>query len=131
MFRCICFFFSSRRRHTRCSRDWSSDVCSSDLKSLEGLGRDELLGLRGQDRRHFVSGLDEEPRELARLVGRDAAGYTKEDFGHTYIVPWRFQQSGLFTVFSYMSTRARVATVMAALLLIIWLMALVVHGPAR
>src|SRR5256884_4299979 len=31
----LCFlFFSSRRRHTRCSRDWSSDVCSSDLKSL-------------------------------------------------------------------------------------------------
>src|SRR3989449_6803923 len=27
------FFFSSRRRHTRCSRDWSSDVCSSDLLS--------------------------------------------------------------------------------------------------
>src|SRR5207245_6941345 len=25
------FFFSSRRRHTRCYRDWSSDVCSSDL----------------------------------------------------------------------------------------------------
>src|SRR5690606_39434103 len=33
---CFClilffFFFSSRRRHTRFSRDWSSDVCSSDL----------------------------------------------------------------------------------------------------
>src|SRR5207302_7471462 len=27
----LCFFFSSRRRHTRFSRDWSSDVCSSDL----------------------------------------------------------------------------------------------------
>src|SRR6266498_2654628 len=26
------FFFSSRRRHTRCGRDWSSDVCSSDLR---------------------------------------------------------------------------------------------------
>ena len=26
------FFFSSRRRHTRADRDWSSDVCSSDLK---------------------------------------------------------------------------------------------------
>src|SRR3989440_9503137 len=26
-----CFFFSSRRRHTRSDRDWSSDVCSSDL----------------------------------------------------------------------------------------------------
>src|SRR5207245_6058362 len=27
----VLFFFSSRRRHTRCYRDWSSDVCSSDL----------------------------------------------------------------------------------------------------
>src|SRR5690625_6561989 len=27
------FFFSSRRRHTRWPRDWSSDVCSSDLTS--------------------------------------------------------------------------------------------------
>src|SRR6266536_5255925 len=26
------FFFSSRRRHTRSTRDWSSDVCSSDLE---------------------------------------------------------------------------------------------------
>src|SRR5690606_39538965 len=30
--------FSSRRRHTRFSRDWSSDVCSSDLVNLRGLG---------------------------------------------------------------------------------------------
>src|SRR5437868_15229301 len=29
------FFFSSRRRHTRSKRDWSSDVCSSDLKTCE------------------------------------------------------------------------------------------------
>src|SRR5690606_39891672 len=29
------FFFSSRRRHTRFSRDWSSDVCSSDLQRDE------------------------------------------------------------------------------------------------
>src|SRR6266498_4527991 len=28
------FFFSSRRRHTSCGRDWSSDVCSSDLAGL-------------------------------------------------------------------------------------------------
>src|SRR5690606_39765555 len=28
------FFFSSRRRHTRFSRDWSSDVCSSDLGAV-------------------------------------------------------------------------------------------------
>src|ERR1041385_4201918 len=30
----IVFFFSSRRRRTRCSRDWSSDVCSSDLRDF-------------------------------------------------------------------------------------------------
>src|SRR5215510_6550237 len=29
------FFFSSRRRHTRWPRDWSSDVCSSDLRGLK------------------------------------------------------------------------------------------------
>src|SRR5712675_720918 len=32
----VAFFFSSRRRHTRCSRDWSSDVCSSDLAGALG-----------------------------------------------------------------------------------------------
>src|SRR5690348_2468627 len=32
--RCLSFFFSSRRRHTRCTGDWSSDVCSSDLRRL-------------------------------------------------------------------------------------------------
>src|SRR2546430_3560356 len=33
------FFFSSRRRHTRFDCDWSSDVCSSDLRVLEFIGR--------------------------------------------------------------------------------------------
>src|SRR5256884_2543578 len=41
----VFFFFSSRRRHTRCSRDWSSDVCSSDLHSLFGdAGKSVLRG---------------------------------------------------------------------------------------
>src|SRR6266487_5838484 len=31
----LCFFFSSRRRHTRWTGDWSSDVCSSDLLDPE------------------------------------------------------------------------------------------------
>src|SRR5699024_11222891 len=31
----LVFFFSSRRRHTRSKRDWSSDVCSSDLRGPE------------------------------------------------------------------------------------------------
>src|SRR5439155_7168550 len=38
------FFFSSRRRHTRWPRDWSSDVCSSDLVS-------QLLRLHGPSNR--------------------------------------------------------------------------------
>src|SRR5436309_12239163 len=38
------FFFSSRRRHTRFSRDWSSDVCSSDLYVIyENAGRSYLI----------------------------------------------------------------------------------------
>src|SRR5699024_11944769 len=32
--KCFSFFFSSRRRHTRSKRDWSSDVCSSDLADI-------------------------------------------------------------------------------------------------
>src|SRR2546429_6550187 len=43
--RALVFLFSSRRRHTRCSRDWSSDVCSSDLfvERLIGTLRREYL----------------------------------------------------------------------------------------
>src|SRR5207245_3467215 len=36
--------FSSRRRHTRCYRDWSSDVCSSDLTLLNPPARANLTG---------------------------------------------------------------------------------------
>src|SRR5204862_3024111 len=43
------FFFSSRRRHTRSLRDWSSDVCSSDLitacRLIQGMGGGMLLSL--------------------------------------------------------------------------------------
>src|SRR5690349_22369283 len=37
------FFFSSRRRHTRSLRDWSSDVCSSDLRFPACVARSEGL----------------------------------------------------------------------------------------
>src|SRR5438445_12358452 len=40
------FFFSSRRRHTRYWRDWSSDVCSSDLAVLVGKPRVQGKGPR-------------------------------------------------------------------------------------
>src|SRR5206468_6123284 len=38
------FFFSSRRRHTRSDRDWSSDVCSSDLSGLFAAMAGVVLG---------------------------------------------------------------------------------------
>src|SRR5438093_10218595 len=43
------FFFSSRRRHTRLVSDWSSDVCSSDLKlPAQAVYVDQCLRLGGQ-----------------------------------------------------------------------------------
>src|SRR5437899_8630572 len=55
------FFFSSRRRHTRCLSDWSSDVCSSDLKCPKPKPRSfvllfECIELFGQRRSHFRHG---------------------------------------------------------------------------
>src|SRR6266498_5523071 len=43
------FFFSSRRRHTRCGRDWSSDVCSSDLGDVELCERLLRRAFTGED----------------------------------------------------------------------------------
>src|SRR5690606_9039880 len=42
----VFFFFSSRRRHTRFSRDWSSDVCSSDLIRIATLETSTLVSRR-------------------------------------------------------------------------------------
>src|SRR5690625_7278618 len=41
------FFFSSRRRHTRWPRDWSSDVCSSDLPAADPPSPDAVAARRG------------------------------------------------------------------------------------
>src|SRR5260370_14277984 len=62
---CFCFFFSSRRRHTRFKCDWSSDVCSSDLiVSHDGIDH-------GAQKRH--EGLDA-IGFLASAEGLDVAG---------------------------------------------------------
>src|SRR5437868_7213956 len=42
------FFFSSRRRHTRSKRDWSSDVCSSDLPINPGNSGGPLMNVLGE-----------------------------------------------------------------------------------
>src|SRR5205807_3454508 len=58
--RCIvCFFFSSRRRHTRLQGDWSSDVCSSDLigASLINIGTASPAGRANKVANPFVPGI--------------------------------------------------------------------------
>src|SRR5690606_40881024 len=66
------FFFSSRRRHTSFSRDWSSDVCSSDLHQPLVIQQDgpSLLLLRELQRREVL--LDDDP--LRFRLGRKAIG---------------------------------------------------------
>src|SRR6202161_2475767 len=74
----VCVFFSSRRRHTRLSGDWSSDVCSSDLafnaairerKNARGAGRTKEWSHQSE------GGMFAEQVELPRVVvitiGRD------------------------------------------------------------
>src|SRR5262245_65071541 len=87
------FFFSSRRRHTRCLSDWSSDVCSSDLirsvafspddKSLLSGSNDrsarlwdvvsgqELLALKHKSSVHLVAFSPDGKRSEERRVGKE------------------------------------------------------------
>src|SRR5699024_11607912 len=52
------FFFSSRRRHTRSKRDWSSDVCSSDLKKAAEESREQIEdALQGADMVFVTAGM--------------------------------------------------------------------------
>src|SRR5439155_12433047 len=63
------FFFSSRRRHTRWPRDWSSDVCSSDLPGVAGeVGEGTHRLWQGQPRKAHVC--VERKRRRAALFGR-------------------------------------------------------------
>src|SRR5215475_207403 len=66
------FFFSSRRRHTRFSRDWSSDVCSSDLLVVLGPEHAATIagdGLSRADVQRFVYENARQPLGLMRLGG--------------------------------------------------------------
>src|SRR5699024_12014425 len=67
------FFFSSRRRHTRSKRDWSSDVCSSDLVLQIGpVGdlepADLPLGDLGVAQRRIHGAVEHEPADGVREV---------------------------------------------------------------
>src|SRR2546422_7509919 len=58
------FFFSSRRRHTRCSRDWSSDVCSSDLIGYCEVRISIQIEIRDGDGRRVYPNTDRRVRSL-------------------------------------------------------------------
>src|SRR6266542_738027 len=62
------FFFSSRRRHTRCYRDWSSDVCSSDLAEPRHDHREEPLAVAERERAQV------EPSEREEIEGEERRG---------------------------------------------------------
>src|SRR3712207_2496549 len=55
------FFFSSRRRHTRYWRDWSSDVCSSDL-AMVGCAEPTVVTWRRRYAESGLAGLEDLPR---------------------------------------------------------------------
>src|SRR5690606_40124004 len=65
-----CFFFSSRRRHTRFSRDWSSDVCSSDLvPRLQGHSAQDTQAYKSEELLKAEWARDPLPRLESFLVG--------------------------------------------------------------
>src|SRR5207249_9416729 len=69
------FFFSSRRRHTRSKRDWSSDVCSSDLDTTPVLlrahpPRGTLVRCLVRSEQVFGGRVIEGPRALGRSEER-------------------------------------------------------------
>src|SRR2546427_7608796 len=72
------FFFSSRRRHTRFDCDWSSDVCSSDLRYAVWLGRKpEAVGkeryrmVEADQRDQLEDLFDAKGRSEERRVGKE------------------------------------------------------------
>src|SRR5690606_39296991 len=83
----LCFFFSSRRRHTSFSRDWSSDVCSSDLYGPQQLpayaaGQDPAglyVRYAARDVVYLLGSADTNPEDhgLDKRCGAEAQGATQ------------------------------------------------------
>src|SRR5690349_24750343 len=73
----VCFFFSSRRRHTRSLRDWSSDVCSSDLYLLPRTQHGGLLISRDIGGDAFVGVVQQhgQARSEERRVGKECRSW--------------------------------------------------------
>src|SRR5690606_40133665 len=102
------FFFSSRRRHTSFSRDWSSDVCSSDLRLREIMVQTDrrfkvifaglqdvqrFQGLPNQPLAHFGS-----PQRVGPLEPRPAQQLIKEPLE---AVGYRIDGPSILRILSY------------------------------
>src|SRR5207247_6627511 len=61
------FFLPSRRRHTSATRDWNSDVCSSDLLNREG-----TVVRAGLDQLHCLATADEQGAGIDEIAGGHA-----------------------------------------------------------
>src|SRR5437868_8669348 len=76
------FFFSSRRRHTRSKRDWSSDLCSSDLNGPTSW----ILGLVGMQSERF---------RKVTLTSKEIEGLTAQNPRHSFDGDGRLLRLGL------------------------------------
>src|SRR5438445_13671888 len=63
------FFFSSRRRHTRYWRDWSSDVCSSDLSPSRAFPLPAVIRLAVYIRKPFLDRVAFNKKNILRRDG--------------------------------------------------------------
>src|SRR2546429_1245769 len=79
------FFFSSRRRHTRCSRDWSSDVCSSDLHPAGPHGHAAFLRLQHGGLFWALAGDGRENSEATEDFSCEDRKSTRLNSSHGYI----------------------------------------------
>src|SRR5690606_16470258 len=124
----VAFFFSSRRRHTRFSRDWSSDVCSSDLSeilrgAIGAIDRGQWeaaasIGMSGgQTLRRVI--LPQAARTALPPMGNSFISLVKDtSLAATIQVPELFRQAQLITARTF-----EIFTLYLAAALIYWVLA--------
>src|SRR5699024_5166367 len=78
------FFFSSRRRHTRSKRDWSSDVCSSDLALVPATGDGQL-----------PTGAEQERQLLGHRLGEWLTSGSRHEHSTCAVGPGQYLIEGL------------------------------------
>src|SRR5439155_16003761 len=82
----LSFFFSSRRRHTRWPRDWSSDVCSSDLQRLRGFPGDM------SDKVTALGAVVDETVDNVRRISSELRPAILDDLGLVAALEWHAEE---------------------------------------